>query len=178
MGHWIKGILLYLGLTITLSMHIASGWCTMLCEVALQFGIHIQNPNLRFLNLRCPHILGSFLWFPPIAHTKYAQFFFFLVLYVWFLWSRNLVNEEVLAHWGLLCQKKKSVIFVAFKMYKFGSYTFLSLNFGFFFTTSAFVSLQKHHDHVQRQWSDIRINCKLLQHFSLISPVFSMFVWG
>jgi hypothetical protein len=23
------------------------------------------------------------------------------------VWSRNLVNEETLAHWGLLCQKKK-----------------------------------------------------------------------
>jgi len=27
---------------------------------------------------------------------------------VW-VWSRNLVNEEALAHWGLLCQKKKKI---------------------------------------------------------------------
>jgi len=175
MGHWMKWILLYLRLTITLSMHIANEWCTLLCEVALQFGIHIQNPNLRFLNLRCPHILGSFLCFPPIAHMH--NFSWFKVSMCDFcdletLWMRR--------SWptGGCCTKKKSVIFVTFKIYKFGSYTFLSLNFGFLFTTSAFVSLQKHHDHVRWQWSDIRINCKLLQHFSLISPEYSMFVWG
>ena len=55
--------------------------------------------------------------------------------------SRNLVNEEILAHWGVVAPKE-SVIFVAFKMYIFSSYNFLSLNFGFLFTTSAYVSLQ------------------------------------
>jgi len=49
---------------------------------------------------------------------------------------------------GLLHQKKKGMIFVTFKIYRFGSYTVLSLNFGFLFTASAFVSLQQHHDHV------------------------------
>jgi len=45
MGRQIKGILLHLGVTITLSMHIASGWCTVLCTVGLQFGIHIHSES-------------------------------------------------------------------------------------------------------------------------------------
>jgi len=75
MRHQIKGILLYLGITITLSTHIASGWRTLLCKVGLQFGIHIHSETqFKISQFKMSPYFRFLLVVPTNSHTKYAQF--------------------------------------------------------------------------------------------------------
>ena len=92
------------------------GWSQWPCglrrrsAVARLLRLWVRIPRGAWISVRCEWCVlsGRGLWNGLVTRPEESYRLWCIVLCVW---SRNLVNEEALAHWGLLRQKKaKQVI--------------------------------------------------------------------